>query len=232
MHHFLCAGGLFPGKIFQALTVANSKCKSICRLNHYSALIIGNGNKETEWDSSRWHIYLCEHVTENYFKNKSLWVVHCISIQPELVHNETTWHVLYFCLWCRYTGMTGGIYVTQDKVWHIYMHMYTSLQTLCMHTNSHTVMQAHALRLYVCAFPHHLCFIPSAKILSSKIWLDIFQHWISRESRLARRWILLERHRKREEEREGESSLFHKRPRLEEDIYLPPVPPEHTMALT
>lgn len=89
-------------------------------------------------------------------------------------------------------------------------------------TDSHTVVQTHSLSLYVFSSSRHLCFNPSAKILSSKIWLDIFQHWISRESRLALRWILLERHRKWEVEREEESSLFHKRPRLKEDIYLPP----------
>lgn len=36
----------------------------------------------------------------------------------------------------------------------------------------------------------------------------------------------------RERDREGASSLFPKRLRVEEDIYLAPMPPEHTMALT
>ena len=193
------------GKSIQTLTMRSSGCKSFHEFNHYSSLIIGNGNKEAEWDSRGWHIYLCEDVTEYYFWKVRASERHVASgsvSQLGLVDDKITWHVLYSCLWCRYTGVTGGVYVTQDEARPMHIHTHTHTHTLkpqCTHTNSHAAVQMYALSLRVCSFPHHLCFNPSAKILSSKIWLDIFQHWISRESRLAHWWILLERQGKKGE---------------------------------
>lgn len=95
----------------------------------------------------------------------------------------------------------------RDKVRRIHVAhtVHTYRKQKRAHTRSHTVVET--LALWVCRSSRHLCLDPSAKILPSKIWLDIFQHWISRESRLALRRILPERHGKWEAEREEESSL-------------------------
>lgn len=192
MHHFPCAGLLLLDMIFQALTVENSTCKSCHRLNHCSALIIGDGNKETDWDSNRWYIYLCEHVTEYYFRSQSLWAVHCISsfIQYGLVDNKITWHVLYFLL-VMHIHWPDWWHVCDSRTSQTHTHVYIIANTH-VHTLRVIQLYRHTFWTRICPFPLHLCFNPSAKTLSSKIWLDIFQHWISRESRLARRRPLLE----------------------------------------